>query len=169
VGPAVRVRLPPAVSLQTLGPAPAGGRHLSPGLSPAEHASLTWTHLRTKNCQQTKNNHLTGKAPYRSNPFPSSGESANLRSHARNRCGADWPVVSRLASTIVFFTPSAPMPRSPADPAGRRILGNIRAAPRVEHASLCSRAMDHGGARKSTASRSRRARPRCPVGSIYRS
>jgi hypothetical protein len=35
------------------------------GLSPAEHASLTWTHLRTKNRQQTKNDHLTGKAPYR--------------------------------------------------------------------------------------------------------
>src|SRR5207248_3683078 len=35
------------------------------GLSPAEHASLTWTHLRTKNCQQTKNDDLTGKAPYR--------------------------------------------------------------------------------------------------------
>jgi hypothetical protein len=49
----------------------------SPGLSPAEHARLTWTHLRTKNCQQTKNTYLTGKAPYRSNPFPSSGESAN--------------------------------------------------------------------------------------------
>src|SRR5437764_5860224 len=35
------------------------------GLSPAEHASLTWTHLRTKNRLQTKNDYLTGKAPYR--------------------------------------------------------------------------------------------------------
>ena len=35
------------------------------GLSPADHASLTWTHLRTKNRQQTKNDYLTAKAPYR--------------------------------------------------------------------------------------------------------
>src|SRR3954453_11447513 len=35
------------------------------GLSPAEHASLTWTHLRTKNRQETKNDYLAGKAPYK--------------------------------------------------------------------------------------------------------
>jgi hypothetical protein len=33
-----------------------------------------------------------------SNPPPSSSESANLRSHARNRCGADRPVVSPAPS-----------------------------------------------------------------------
>jgi len=34
-------------------------------LSGRSFSPLTWTHLRTKNRQQAKNDYLTGKAPYR--------------------------------------------------------------------------------------------------------
>src|SRR3954454_3702375 len=53
------------------------------GLSPAEHASLTWTHLRTKNRLPNQNDYLTRKAPYR---FESMSLQRRVRREPRASC-----------------------------------------------------------------------------------
>src|SRR5205085_12075723 len=76
------------------------------GLSPAEHASLTWTHLRTKNCQKTKNDYLTGKAPYR---FESFSLQRRVRSEP-DPLAAGTPVNTPIGSV----PPGYPSPRASA-------------------------------------------------------
>src|SRR6516225_9220343 len=74
------------------------------GLSPAEHASLTWTHLQTRNRHKPKN-HLTEKLPYKSptNRARRVPPEGRRLSDASVRTGQEWP-----CRQVAAFHPAVP-------------------------------------------------------------
>ena len=90
--------------------------------------------LRTKNCQQTKKHHLTGKAPYRFESLPSSAESAE--GILLCNCGEDYP-----DKTVPLQDRSAPHQTQPTKPPDQgfsaTIASVVTSRPAIE-AAACS-------------------------------